>query len=145
MSAIDVLEHAKTLELTGEDGDRREPTYLPGLSVERLQGIEDEIGAPLPKDYRELAMHCGGIDRLFDVWSKNPGVIPYADALKSGDAAVRAFADELDPGFEIVDLRSVPPGMGFSWGRYGMRTQLRRFGEERIFAYAREEKRGFLS
>jgi hypothetical protein len=27
-------------------------------------------------------------------------------------------------------------GMGFSWGRYGPKTEVRRHGDERVFAYA---------
>ena len=35
--------------------------------------------------------------------------------------------------------------MGFSWGRHGPRTELRRHGYERLFAYAPpEEKPGLL-
>jgi hypothetical protein len=35
---------------------------------------------------------------------------------------------------------SSPVGMGFSWGRYGLRTDVRRQGHERLFAYAPLEK-----
>jgi len=44
-------------------------------------------------------------------------------------------------GFQIIDLRDVPIGMGFSWGRYGPRTELRRHGHELLFAYARPPKK----
>jgi cell wall assembly regulator SMI1 len=74
-------------------------------------------------------------DRLFDVWRKNPGVIDQSVASSSQDLAIRAFALSLSPNFQIVDLRNVEPGMGFSWGRYGTRTEIRRCGFERIFAY----------
>ena len=80
-------------------------------------------------------------DRLFNVWGENPGVIERAAALESGDEALRSFAAELDDRFAFVDLRDAPVGMGFSWGRYGPRTEVRRHGHERIFAYARPEKR----
>lgn len=80
-------------------------------------------------------------DRLFDVWGQNPGVIERAAALESDDEALRSFAAELDDRFTFVDLRDVPAGMGFSWGRYGPRTEIRRHGHERLFAYAPPEKR----
>ena len=76
-------------------------------------------------------------DRLFDVWRKNPGVIDQPTASASSDPTLRAFAAGLPEHFQIVDLRSVDPGMGFSWGRYGPRTELRRHGYERIFGYAK--------
>jgi cell wall assembly regulator SMI1 len=84
-------------------------------------------------------------DRLFDVWRKNPGVIDQATASASSDAVLRAFASELPVHFQIVDLRKASPGMGFSWGRYGPRTEVRRHGFERIFAYAKPPKTGLLT
>jgi hypothetical protein len=76
-------------------------------------------------------------DRLFHVWRKNPGTQTRAAAAQSQDPELRAFAEALDDRFLIVDLRRMGVGMGFSWGRYGPRTVVRRHGEERIFAYAR--------
>jgi len=79
-------------------------------------------------------------DRLFNVWRNNPGTLEYSAALAS-DEPMRAFAAELDDRFVFVDLRSPPVGMGFSWGRYGPRTDVRRYGHERLFAYAPPERR----
>jgi cell wall assembly regulator SMI1 len=79
-------------------------------------------------------------DRLFRVWRENPGTLDHAAALAS-DEPMRSFAAELDDRFVFVDLRSPPVGMGFSWGRYGPRTDVRRHGHERLFAYAPPEKR----
>jgi hypothetical protein len=84
-------------------------------------------------------------DRLFDVWRKNPGVIRHAEALASTDAAIRDFASGLDDRFELIDLRNAPVGMGFSWARYGARTELKRFGSQPIFAYRKPEKKGLLA
>lgn len=81
-------------------------------------------------------------DRLFDVWRENPGVLAHADALTSGDQALADFAATLDDDFEIVDLRFAEVGMGFSWGRHGPRTELRRHGHELLFAYRRPRPRG---
>jgi cell wall assembly regulator SMI1 len=84
-------------------------------------------------------------DRLFDVWRKNPGVMDQPAAAVSSDAEVRSFAAGLPEHFQIVDLRRVSPGMGFSWGRYGPRTELRRHGYERIFGYAKPPRTGLLA
>jgi SMI1/KNR4 family protein SUKH-1 len=84
-------------------------------------------------------------DRLFHVWRRNPQVISHEAAMKSPDSAVATFASQLPRHFQIIDLRFVEPGMGFSWGRYGPKTELRRFGEQRIFAYAKPPKTGFFS
>ena len=58
---------------------------------------------------------------------------------------MRAFAAELDERFELADMRNAPVGMGFSWGRYGRRSELRRFERERIFAVGRPKSRGLLA
>lgn len=84
-------------------------------------------------------------DRLFDVWRRNPGVIQHADALNSADADIRAFAGMLTTGTELIDLRDAPIGMGFSWGRYGPRTEVQRFGSKPIFAYRKPEKLSLFS
>jgi cell wall assembly regulator SMI1 len=83
-------------------------------------------------------------DRLFRVWRENPGTLDHAAAL-AGDPALREFAAGLDESWTFVDLRSPEVGMGFSWGRHGPRTELRRHGYELLFAYAPpEQKPGLL-
>jgi hypothetical protein len=72
------------------------------------------------------------------VWTKNPGVLTYAQCVTSSDASLRAFAGTLDESWVFIDLRRPRLGDGFSWGRYGSRTINKRFGEERIFAYQRK-------
>jgi hypothetical protein len=74
-------------------------------------------------------------DRLFHVWPKNPGTMTRAAALASNDPELQAFASTLDETFTIVDLRHAKVGMGFSWGRHGLQTILRRHGNLPIFAY----------
>jgi hypothetical protein len=76
-------------------------------------------------------------DRLARVWQTNPGVLSYEQCLRSEDAILSAFARELDEDFQIVDLRRARPGDGFSWGRYGPRTQIKRFRTHAVFAYQR--------
>jgi hypothetical protein len=212
-----------------EDGEDLEVDLLPGLTPEELSQIESRLGAPLPADFRQWALECGGVegflgdidfsgepfsfdmpqvfprglpiaadgfgnhwvldvipadesaswifyvshdppiallqcrgvevfleeaitmhrppfqglvrdvyeDRLFDVWKSNPGVLPQPQVLASADPALRAFADELDAAYAIVDLRHALPGQGFSWGRYGPDTIVQRYGEERMFAYGK--------
>lgn len=81
-------------------------------------------------------------DRIFDVWRKNPGVLPHDRCIQSEDPQLASFARELDPSFQIVDLRNPRVGFGFSWGRYGPKTVLRRFGTQPVFAY--QKRSGFL-
>lgn len=84
-------------------------------------------------------------DRLFNVWRQNPGVMEHATALASSDPTLREFAVKLPDNFQLVDMRTASPGMGFSWGRYGPNTRVLRHGGERIFAYAKPIKAGFLA
>jgi cell wall assembly regulator SMI1 len=74
-------------------------------------------------------------DRLAHVWQTNPGVLSHEQCLRSGDPILSAFARELDESFQIIDLRLAKPGDGFSWGRYGPKTQIKRFGTQAVFAY----------
>lgn len=77
-------------------------------------------------------------DRLFNVWGKNPGVRSQQECLESEDAVLRSFAEQLGPKFQIIDMRNVDIGFGFTWGRYGPRTTVRRHGTLPIFAYERK-------
>ena len=79
-------------------------------------------------------------DRRFQVWRENPGELDHAVALGADDE-LREFAESLEDTFRFADLRRPEIGMGFSWGRYGPRTELRRHGWSRLFAYAPPEKR----
>ena len=95
-----------------------------------------------PHESAVIDVHDGA---AFEIWRTNPGVIDHETAL-SGDDELRAFAGSLDDRFEFVDLRSPAIGMGFSWGRHGPRTEIRRHRYTRLFAYARHEKTpGFFS
>jgi hypothetical protein len=74
-------------------------------------------------------------DRLARVWQTNPGVLSYEQCLQSEDPVLSTFTRELDDSFQIVDLRQANPGDGFSWGRYGPRTVVKRYGTHAVFAY----------
>jgi hypothetical protein len=74
-------------------------------------------------------------DRLYHVWRTNPNVLSYESCINSDDDMLRAFAAELTPQWSIIDLRAARPGMGFSWGRFGPTTKLRRHDVLAIFAY----------
>ena len=62
-------------------------------------------------------------------------MLSYAQCIDSEDEDLVAFAQSLGNDFLICDLRNPRVGDGFSWGRYGPRTVLKRFGDKRIFAY----------
>jgi SMI1 / KNR4 family (SUKH-1)/6-bladed beta-propeller len=74
-------------------------------------------------------------DRLFQIWGTNPGVRDYQSCMASSDRLIADFAADLGPAYEIVDLRNAPIGFGFSWGRYGPKTVVRRAGDQAVFAY----------
>jgi hypothetical protein len=82
-------------------------------------------------------------DRPARVWRTNPGVLSYEQCFRSEDPILAAFARELDDTFSVVDLRSARPGDGFSWGRYGPNTRIKRFRTHPVFAY--QKPRGLLS
>ncbi len=82
-------------------------------------------------------------DRLARVWKTNPGVLSREQCLRSEDPVISTFARELDERFQIIDLRSAKPGDGFSWGRYGPNTTIKRFGTHAVFAY--QKPKGIIS
>lgn len=79
-------------------------------------------------------------DATMRVWAENPGMLSLAECLASGDAVLERFAESLSDGFEVRDLRAAGVGDGFSWGRYGPRTENRRAGEAPLFAYRRRSR-----
>ena len=76
-------------------------------------------------------------DRLFNVWRKNPGVIDFEACRSSTDTVLKAFAGLLDSSWQVIDMRQAEPGFGFSWGRFGPKTEIQRDGLLPIFAYRR--------
>ncbi len=89
----------------------------------------------------------GALNQVHDeyskrVWTTNPGVLTRQEAL-AADAEMVAFAESLDDSYLFVDLRNASLGQGFSWGRYGADTVIKRAAEKRIFAYQKKELNWF--
>ena len=74
------------------------------------------------------------------IWSENPYETAPEALRKSPDELVRAFAASLPPSARVVDLRQAALGHGFSWGRFGPRTTIRRAGEARVWALIPPER-----
>jgi hypothetical protein len=133
------------LDLT-PDGAETAPVFFVCHDPPVILYQSADLGGFLHEAFRMLVPpHASAVDdvhedRLFNVWRNNPGTIERSVAL-AGDESLSAFAAELDERFTFVDLRSPPVGMGFSWGRYGPRTDVRRHGHEALFAYAPPAKR----
>lgn len=77
-------------------------------------------------------------DRIASIWAENPGVLSYETCLNSSDEILSDFAKELDESYQVVDLRNAKVGDGFSWGRYGPNTVIKRYGYLPIFAYQKK-------
>ena len=74
------------------------------------------------------------------IWRDNRGVLSFEECADSGDADLRTFAKSLDASYEFVDLRVPKLGDGFSWGGYGNRFVVKRFGDKRIFANQKKSR-----
>ena len=74
------------------------------------------------------------------IYSENPNVVSFENAiqLSGADSSLSEFAESLGKDFQFIDLRRARIGDGFNWGRYGADTIVKRFGEERIFAYKKK-------
>ncbi len=77
------------------------------------------------------------------IWKRNPHVIPHEQAVASTDDVLQEFAQQLGPDFVIADLRDAAHGKGFVWGLAGPNTEVRRAGNQLLFATERK-KRGVL-
>jgi hypothetical protein len=73
-------------------------------------------------------------DVVSEIWRTNPQLATPEMLLESGDPVLVAFASSLPPQALVSDLRRAKVGDGFSWGRFGPQTTIRRAGEERIWA-----------
>ena len=72
------------------------------------------------------------------IWNDNPGVLSFSHCVNGSDQELKSFAESLDETWLFVDLRNPVLGDGFSWGRYGPKTNVQRFGDKRIFAYQKK-------
>lgn len=73
------------------------------------------------------------------IWDGDPFVRAARDPSIQADPLLRAFAEEVGPGYRIADLRALAIGSGFSWGRAGPEADTRRLGREYVFAIESEE------
>jgi hypothetical protein len=84
----------------------------------------------------EIGDVCGRFSER--IWADNPGVLSHSQCIYGADRELKAFAESLDETWQFIDLRNPMLGDGFSWGRYGPQTAVKRFGEERVFAYQKK-------
>lgn len=85
-------------------------------------------------------------DSTATIWRSNPLARPRDEIVNGADAALRSFAEAQPPTALIADLRNAATGDGFSWGVFGPRTDIRRWGTEPVWAAIPPEKRpGFFS
>jgi hypothetical protein len=82
---------------------------------------------------------------VFTIWKENPGLIPALEARQSSDPELRAFAEGLDERALIADLREPRIGSGFSWGRFGLGTEVQRAGSQLLFAITPPEKKSLFA
>lgn len=72
------------------------------------------------------------------IWSENPNLIDEKNTFHIGDPDLGLFAQSLKRGYHFVDLRRPRIGDGFSFGRYGKKTEIKRYGYLPLFAYRKE-------
>jgi len=75
------------------------------------------------------------------IWRENPGLMTPAALQGSSDGVLRAFAESLPPTALVSDQRRPEVGQGFSWGRFGPKTAIRRAGQERVWAVIPHERK----
>lgn len=98
-----------------------------------------DVGAFIEQVFERAESKLLNHEAVMRIWKDNPHAIPRSQARTSNDAVLRAFAEQLDDRFAIVDLRAGVPGTGFVWGAAGADTELRRAGDELLFAVERKK------
>jgi hypothetical protein len=78
------------------------------------------------------------------IWREDPFLMRTDDPTIMNDQGLQAFASALGSSYRIADLRRRQIGSGFSWGRDGPDTDVRRWGKELVFAVEHRERIGFL-
>lgn len=116
----------------------------PPVMVLQAQNFEDFVAQLIALARKE---EDSPIERVTEklahrIYHENPNVQSYEDAKQLvGDGQLSSFASSLDKSYQFIDMRKARVGEGFSWGRYGPDTEIKRAGELRIFAY--KKKAGF--
>ncbi len=77
------------------------------------------------------------------IWKEDPWLVPAQDARTTPDSVLSRFAEQLPSNFDVADLRSRVVGIGFSWGRAGPSTDIRRNGADLLFGIE-QKPTGFL-
>jgi cell wall assembly regulator SMI1 len=76
-------------------------------------------------------------DAASEIWKRDPW-LKAPDSEK--DPEILDFVKSLPPNFHIADLRSKETGSGFSWGRAGPDSEIRRNGNAFIFGVRQKAK-----
>ncbi len=128
------------------------PVYFvshdPPVLVIQSKGMAEFIEAVLSLGRPE---RTSAIDEVHDaasmrIWHEDPFGEPASSFATAGDPTLRAFASSLNPDDLVFDLRAQATGSGFAWGRHGPNSEVRRHGDELIFALpAPTKKPGFFA
>lgn len=106
------------------------------LQAPDLGAFIDELFRTCEPPHESLVHDVTG-EHVFEIWRRNAGWQAADDLAKSEDETLRKFVRTLDSDWSIVDLRGARPGEGFSWGRFGPSTEIRRLDDEPVFAIKR--------
>jgi hypothetical protein len=121
-----------------------DPAVIAYQSPSIEQFVKDVV-AVAPDDPRSPINHVHE-KVVHELWRDHSALIQQATAAASSDPKLREFAGSLAPDAVIADLREPRTGSGFAWGMHGPRTEIRRFGTERLWALTRPPHRpGFFS
>lgn len=95
-----------------------------------IDQVLGSLNSPWQSDVSKVVDHFAPA-----IWSQNPNMMNQPDCLYSTDQDIKAFAQELEEDYRIIDMRRPKVGDGFSWGLSGPETLLRRYGYQTMFAY----------
>lgn len=123
------------------------PVYFachdPAVIVYQAATVEEFLDSAMDlwRPGRRSAVGLVHEEAAMRIWDQNPLAHPRAAVLAGDDAGLRSFAESVPPSALIADLRAATTGDGFSWGAFGPRTELRRWGTEGVWAITPPEKK----
>jgi hypothetical protein len=80
-------------------------------------------------------------DVVHRIWREGAGLTPVGELRDSSDRVLRQLPGAVSEESLLADLRTAQPNHGFSWGRFGPRTIIRRAGTERVWAPTPPERK----
>lgn len=105
--------------------------------------IEQVLDSGRPN--RKNMLHFVVDEAVSRIWGHDPYLLDVQTARTSSDSALSEFSKQLPETFRVADLRSREIGAGFTWGRNGPNSTIKRYDSELVFGVETKAKKSLMS